>query len=70
MARLFPKNLRNVIGMLHLPALPGTPSASKSVQEIVDFACREVETYARVGGVDALIVENMNDLPYCKVKHI
>ena len=67
MSFLFPKLLRNVVGMIHLPALPGSPAASMGVQEIVDVACEEAETYARVGGVDAVIVENMNDLPYCKV---
>ena len=35
---------------------------------MVDFACSEAETYVKAGGMDALIVENMNDLPYCKVR--
>uniref|UniRef100_A0A915EB68 C2H2-type domain-containing protein n=1 Tax=Ditylenchus dipsaci TaxID=166011 RepID=A0A915EB68_9BILA len=42
-----------VIGMIHLPAIPG----------------RETEIYASAG-VDGLLIENMNDLPYVLPQHI
>jgi predicted TIM-barrel enzyme len=43
---------------------------SLSAAQIVDHACKEVETYLRVAGHDGIqgfIVENMADLPYVKV---
>lgn len=54
-----------VVGMVHLQALPGTPHARRSVDEIVVHACREAELLAACG-VDALLVENMHDRPYLR----
>ena len=51
------------IGMIHLRALPGTPEHSLSFAEILDCAMRDAETLS-AGGCDALLVENMADLPY------
>ncbi|XP_059141215.1 uncharacterized protein F13E9.13, mitochondrial-like [Physella acuta] len=53
----------NVIGMIHVRALPGTPRNSHSVKEIVDIACKEAAIYKHAG-VDGIIVENMHDIPY------
>ncbi len=53
-----------VIGMVHLPPLPGSPNYDgKGLEPIVEWALRDVETYQQ-GGVDGLIVENMWDHPY------
>ena len=56
---------RALIGMLHLGALPGTPSSSASVQHVVDQAVTEARIY-RDAGFTALAIENMHDRPYLK----
>jgi uncharacterized protein len=53
-----------VIGMVHLWPLPGAPGyTGYGIQTIVDHALRDAEALIE-GGVDALMVENMWDLPY------
>ncbi len=53
-----------IIGMIHLPALPGSPGHSdKSLKDIVRFALQETRALEE-GGVDALLVENFHDYPY------
>lgn len=52
--------------MVHVGALPGTPKGALSVQQLVEAACQEAQTYCR-HGVDGLLIENMFDLPYVKV---
>jgi membrane complex biogenesis BtpA family protein len=53
-----------VIGMIHLPALPGTAAGrSARYADLVKFALQELEALQR-GGVDGVIVENFWDLPY------
>lgn len=54
-----------LIGMVHVGALPGTPRASQTVDELVRNAVQEVWTLAE-GGCDAILVENMHDVPYLK----
>ncbi len=54
-----------VIGMIHVGALPGTPAAHSTVGEIVAQAEREAAVYRRAG-VDAVMIENMHDVPYLK----
>jgi len=54
-----------VIGMVHLPALPGTPHHRGTVGEIIASACREAEQLV-AAGVDALLIENMHDRPYLR----
>ena len=58
------KNQRQiVIGMLHLPALPGSPLARKSLDQIRDSLLRDAETLAE-GGVHGLMMENFGDVPF------
>jgi membrane complex biogenesis BtpA family protein len=52
-----------IIGMIHLPALPGTPRHQLSPQALVDQVLAEAETYQEAG-IDALMIENMHDRPY------
>lgn len=61
---LFP-HPKPVIGMIHVGALPGTPSSAMSVRELVELAAREARLY-REGGVDGIAIENMHDLPYLR----
>lgn len=59
-----------IIGMIHLKPLPGAPHyKGESLDEVVDYALREVKTYEE-GGVDGLIVENGWDLPFSKPEDI
>jgi len=53
----------SLIGMVHLPALPGSASASRSLSEIVVRAVGEARTLARAG-FQAVIVENFGDSPF------
>ena len=52
-----------VIGVLHVPALPGAPSSRLSFAEIRAFVARDAEAYAS-GGIEALILENFGDVPF------
>ncbi|MBX3354475.1 MAG: BtpA/SgcQ family protein [Phycisphaeraceae bacterium] len=54
---------RALIGMVHVPALPGTPKALHTVTEIAAHAAAEAKILADAG-FDAILVENMHDAPY------
>lgn len=54
-----------LIGVIHVGALPGTPRASQPVDAIAAAAADEARVL-EAGGVDAIIVENMHDLPYLR----
>ena len=54
-----------LVGMIHLPALPGSPGARLGVDEIVAHAVAEARIY-RNGGFDGVMIENMHDRPYLK----
>lgn len=51
--------------MVHLLPLPGSPRYSGDVGLICDAAIRDAELLLE-GGCDALIVENMGDVPYLR----
>lgn len=53
-----------IIGMVHLPPLPGSPRyKGKSLKELLHFALDEANALCE-GGIDAILVENFNDCPY------
>ncbi len=54
-----------LIGMVHLGPLPGSPRWDGSMSRLLDAAQRDAERL-RDGGCDALLVENMGDLPYLR----
>lgn len=56
---------RALVGMLHVGALPGTPSASHSIEMLIELALAEARIY-RDAGFTALGIENMHDRPYLK----
>jgi uncharacterized protein len=60
--RLF-KTDRPVIGMLHVPALPGSPANTEDFARIRRHVLRDAETLASEG-VHGLIVENFGDAPF------
>jgi hypothetical protein len=51
-----------LIGVIHLPALPGYP-ASPGLPAVIAHALAELATY-RVGTLDGVLVENENDQPH------
>jgi uncharacterized protein len=60
---LFPE--KPIIGMVHLPPLPGSPNNSESMQTLTEFALSEASKLERAG-LDACIVENVGDAPLLK----
>jgi len=56
---------RALIGMLHVGALPGTPSAQTPLEAIVEQAIADARIY-RDEGFTALAIENMHDRPYLR----
>ena len=56
---------KDLIAMIHLPAMPGTPRHDCSPDEIVGAAVAEAETL-RDAGVGTVMIENMHDVPYTK----
>lgn len=66
--RLLKQNDRLLIGMIHVPALPGAPRSRLSVKAIAEHAAKEAATL-RDAGFHAIIVENMHDVPYVHGEH-
>ncbi|MCI0361733.1 MAG: BtpA/SgcQ family protein [Planctomycetaceae bacterium] len=52
-----------LIGMLHLPPLPGSPRAALRLEAIRDHALRDAESLTR-GGIDGMMLENYGDVPF------
>jgi uncharacterized protein len=56
------RTARPLIGVIHLPALPGYPD-SPGLAAVVAHALAELSAY-RVGGLDGVLVENEQDQPH------
>src|SRR5437870_13655314 len=54
---------RTVIGMVHLPSLPGSPRWDGSMARVVASALADARALIE-GGIDALLVENFGDAPF------
>jgi membrane complex biogenesis BtpA family protein len=54
-----------LIGMIHVPALPGCPFNKLSPREIVDKCILEANIYKKTL-IDSVMIENMHDIPYLK----
>lgn len=54
-----------LVGMVHALPLPGSPGWGGSMQAVLERAERDAEALVE-GGCDAVIVENMGDVPYVK----
>ncbi len=63
--RIFQNKLKPIIGMIHIQALPGTPENKLSPDKIIEKALEEAFVY-KAAGIDALMIENMHDVPYQK----
>jgi membrane complex biogenesis BtpA family protein len=58
-------NLKPIIGVIHVGALPGAPANTQTVAEITAQAIHEAAIY-RDCGVNGIIIENMHDTPYLR----
>lgn len=56
---------RALIGMIHLPALPGTPESRLDVDAITQAAVADARRF-REHGFQGVMIENMHDRPYLK----
>ncbi len=66
MTPLFPDQRHcALVGMIHLKPLPGSPGWEGSMAAVLDAALLDAEALM-LGGCDALLVENMGDVPYLK----
>ncbi|HUI86555.1 MAG TPA: BtpA/SgcQ family protein [Nitrososphaerales archaeon] len=54
-----------MIGMIHMPALPGAPGNTMSMRELTEYALSESDKL-ETAGLDAVIVENVGDVPLLK----
>ena len=52
-----------LIGMVHVPALPGSPASKLAARQIAAHVAAEARLLAKTG-FDALLLENMHDAPY------
>ena len=57
---------RSLLGMIHLPALPGAPLFGGSMDAIVQSALADGRALI-LGGCDGIIFENFGDRPFFKV---
>lgn len=56
-----------LIGVIHLPALPGSPSyRGESLERILERALKDLASLEE-GGADAAILENFGDRPFAKL---
>ncbi len=59
------KKEKPIIGMIHLQALPGTPTFKNNINQIINTALQELAIYKKAQ-IDAIAIENMHDVPYLK----
>jgi uncharacterized protein len=52
-----------IIGVLHVPALPGSPRNELAFKDVVAWVLKDAKALTG-GGVDALILENFGDAPF------
>ena len=62
--KLFGTN-KVVIGVIHLPPLPGSPGWQGNMGYVLERGLQDAEALA-AGGIDGVIVENFGDVPFLK----
>lgn len=58
-------NSKTLIGMIHVPALPGTPFNKYTPKEILNRVLEEAAIFKNAD-IDSVMIENMHDAPYLK----
>lgn len=58
-----PTGAKIIIGMLHVPPLPGSPRHALSMPRIIEHVLRDAEALT-TGGVHAIMLENFGDIPF------
>ncbi len=53
----------SIVGMVHLPGLPGSPACQTDFDDIRKRALSDAKKLAH-GGVDGLLIENYGDIPF------
>lgn len=66
-AGLFQEKRPAVIGMVHLPPLPGAPGYGGGMEAVLEAARADADALIE-GGVDAVLLENFNDVPFFKTE--
>ncbi|MFH1748413.1 MAG: BtpA/SgcQ family protein [Planctomycetota bacterium] len=56
-----------IVGMLHLPPLPGAPRHAGDAASIINFVMHDAEALV-AGGVDGLLMENYGDTPFTRLR--
>ena len=56
---------KQIIGVVHLLPLPGSPGWAGDLDAVIESALHDAEALAK-GGVDAVIYENFGDTPFLK----
>jgi uncharacterized protein len=54
---------RALVGMVHLPALPGAPGWGGSMQAVLDAACGDAQALQHAG-FHGILIENFGDAPF------
>lgn len=62
----FKPQSKNLIGMVHVKGLPGTPRFGNDFEEVIATAIAEAKQL-ETAGFNALILENMHDVPYLRM---
>ena len=63
MLALFKNSSKIVIGMLHLPALPGSPKFDGNLEAIREMLLTDADALV-TGGIHGLMIENFGDVPF------
>jgi len=63
--QIFSTSKKSLIGMIHVPALPGTPFNKLTPKEILNKCMEEAAIYKQ-SKIDSVMIENMHDAPYLK----
>jgi uncharacterized protein len=65
MTKPFSSHSKVLIGVVHLPPLPGAPRWGGDLEAIIESALRDARAFER-GGAHALFIENFGDVPFTK----
>jgi uncharacterized protein len=65
MQTLFELSRKVLIGVVHLPPLPGSPRWGGDLESAIRFAVKDARAYEK-GGANALFIENFGDAPFTK----